>query len=250
MNRVTLVIPCFNEADRWLDDYWTALLDAGLSLIFVDDGSTDATAQRIAASSDHDHATALLLSRNRGKGEAVRAGLLHALQSDTDIVGFLDADGAFPSEEVVRLAQMSEGLLLTSSRRYEAVWSARVQLAGRDISRHASRHYIGRAVATAIAPWHGYDLYDTQSGYKLLRVSNILNAAIQQPFETRWFFDVELLQRWRRITGETMPIWEEPVVGWHDVRGSKVDLTQGRQILRDVWSLRSGRSHGACRKYN
>jgi len=241
MKRVTLVIPCFNEADRWLDGYWTTLLEAGLRLVFVDDGSTDATAQRIAASSDHAYASAVLLPENRGKGEAVRAGLLHALQSDTDIVGFLDADGAFPSEEVVRLAQMSEGLLLSNSQRYEAVWSARVQLAGRNISRHVSRHYIGRVVATAIAPWHGYDLYDTQSGYKLLRANDILNAALQQPFETRWFFDVELLQRWRKITGEAMPIWEEPVVGWHDVGGSKINKSQGKQLIKDALALRQGR---------
>lgn len=241
MNRVALVVPCFNEADRWLDDYWAALLEAGLSLIFVDDGSTDSTRQRIAASSDHDQASSVTLALNRGKGEAVRAGLLHALDSGADVVGFLDADGAFPQEEVVRLAEMSERLLLTSSPDYEAVWSARVQLAGRSISRHASRHYLGRAVATAIAPWHGHDLYDTQSGYKLLRANEVLSATLQQPFDTRWFFDVEILQRWRQITGEAMPIWEEPVMGWQDVRGSKVNKTQGVQLMKDALALRRGR---------
>lgn len=241
MTRVVLIVPCFNEADRWLDDYWTNLLQSGLSLVFVDDGSTDSTAERIVVSSDHDQASAVLLTNNRGKGEAVRAGLLHALEADADVVGFLDADCAFPWEEVVRLAEMSERLLLTSSPQYQGVWSARVQLAGRSISRHASRHYFGRVVATAIAPWHRYDLYDTQSGYKLLRANEVLRATLQRPFDTRWFFDVELLQRWRQITGEPMPIWEEPVMGWRDVPGSKINMSQGMQLVKDVIALRRGR---------
>ena len=41
---VTLVVPCYNEAGRWQADYWRELVRPGdLDVLFVDDGSTDAT---------------------------------------------------------------------------------------------------------------------------------------------------------------------------------------------------------------
>lgn len=235
---VTIVVPCFNEESRWNAAYWREIAEVpGVGLVFVDDGSSDATLAAITRTCGETGADCIPLAINAGKGEAVRRGLLAALESGSAIVGYLDADGAFPAAEVVRLAGMSRELLLRDDREYDSLWSSRVLLAGRQIKRRASRHYVGRVVATAIAPFHRYEVYDTQSGYKLFRADGRLLRCLDRPFGTRWFPDVEILQRWTNLTGSPLRIWEEPVTGWYDVAGSKLDRSQYGQLARDVAHL-------------
>ena len=238
-----IVVPCYNEAARWKSEYWSQLLaDPAISLIFVDDGSRDGTAALMEATARHGPAEILCLNHNSGKAEAVRQGMLKAFSSTNcpAVVGFLDADAAFPVEEVLRLAHMSSDLVI-SQHRFDSVWSARILMAGRQIERHASRHYIGRIVSTVVSPLHRYDIYDTQSGFKLFGYSDVLERCLTSPFETRWFPDIELLQRWSMIAGAQMRIWEEPVMGWKDVAGSKVNRSQYVQLVRDLGRLYKSR---------
>lgn len=235
-----IVVPCYNEASRWDRAYWEAITSHPLiQVIFVDDGSTDATPERIAATVESCGAQAIRLERNLGKAEAVRQGLVAALDSPAQTVGFLDADGAFPAVEVRRLVDLGAELL--DSNRYDALWSARILMAGRGIARHASRHYIGRVISTVVAPLHRYEVYDTQSGFKLFQRSSSLEQCLATPFGTRWFPDIELLQRWSISQGRQMRIWEEPVSGWHDVGGSKVNRSQYVQLLKDLRHLYAAR---------
>lgn len=242
-----LVVPCFNEAGRWRDSYWRDVVEPGkLDVLFVNDGSSDATLRVISTTADTVGASVLDLPRNSGKAEAVRQGLLQAWESRASFIGYLDADGAFPAPEVRRMAQDAveridvEGAANSSG--YDAVWSARVLMAGRDIERHTSRHYLGRVITTLVAPWHGYAIYDTQAGYKIFRKDDRLLACLEEPFRTRWFPDIELLQRWKRRNGAPMRIWEDPVTGWHDVAGSKMTARQYRQILKDLSWVYRGRA--------
>lgn len=237
-----IVVPCYNEAARWQSEYWRELLDSDeISLLFVDDGSTDETWEAIVATCSTPNGASLRLKRNVGKGEALRHGMLRGIETEPSIVGFLDADAAFPAQEVLRLSAMSAALLEGNSPRYDALWSSRVMLAGRDIKRLATRHYVGRIVATVVAPMHGYEVYDTQSGFKLFRSDERLHQCLSQPFATRWFSDVEMLQRWTRAGYGHMRIWEEPVTGWHDVGGSKMSRSQYGQLLRDLRGVYRGR---------
>lgn len=238
----TIVVPCFNEQDRWRHHYWTEIAqDESISLLFVDDGSLDATRQEITSTCADLNCHSLFLPENVGKGEAIRLGMLHALGDPAQLIGFLDADAAFPAEEVIRLASLAGSLVGVDEAPYDSLWSSRVLLGGRDIRRRTSRHYLGRAVATLVAPYHGYEVYDTQSGYKLFRAGDEFARCLAEPFTTRWFPDIELLQRWTRSNGSQMRIWEEPVLGWHDVEGSKMNRSQYGQLMRDMWNLRRGR---------
>lgn len=242
-----LVVPCFNEADRWRDSYWRDVVEPGkLNVLFVNDGSSDATLSVVSTTADSVGASVVDLPQNSGKAEAVRQGLLQAWESSADFIGYLDADGAFPAAEVRRMAQDAVGRIDVegggNSSGYDAVWSARVLMAGRDIERHTSRHYLGRVITTLVAPWHGYAIYDTQAGYKIFRKDDRLLACLEEPFRTRWFPDIELLQRWRRLNGAPMRIWEDPVTGWHDVAGSKMTTRQYRQILKDLSWVYRGRN--------
>lgn len=229
----TIVIPCFNESARWRPEYWAELSRIEDSRwIFVDDGSTDETHSQIM-NLDCDSVETIRLPQNMGKGEAVRKGLLVGLETKTDWVGFLDADGAFPSIEVNRILALTRA----SNTGCKAVWTSRVALRGRAINRKESRHYLGRLVATALGTRISDLPYDSQSGFKLFRVTPELEAALAEPFRTRWLFDVELLERLDSAFGTTDWMWEEPVTAWSDVDGSKVSRREIVRVIKEMMTI-------------
>ena len=130
----------------------------------------------------------LHLARNSGKGEAVRQGLLSALASDTELVGYWDADLSTPLDELPRFMK-----LLEERPTLHMVLGARVALLGRIIERYHIRHFTGRVFATAASIVLGLPVYDTQCGAKLFRASSELSAVLSSPFSNPWSFDVELL---------------------------------------------------------
>jgi glycosyltransferase involved in cell wall biosynthesis len=234
INHLTWVIPCFEEAARIDGPAFLALVDkcAPASLIFVDDGSRDQTFDRLRSIAEERPAQVevIALPENRGKGEAVRQGLLRALSRSTEVVGYVDADLATPPEELHRLAT------LVRNGAYDILMGSRVQLLGHSIERRPARHYFGRVFATCASLGLGLPVYDTQCGAKLFRRTEALTAALERPFASRWVFDVELLARLVHphagIAGTAVErIREEPLLSWTDVPGSK---------LRPAAALRSG----------
>lgn len=228
---VSIVVPCFNESERWNPDHWSTLTSLhGFHWTFVDDGSQDATPQLIAEVCKRTNCDDLLLPRNYGKAEAVRLGLLHthARDAEATAIGFMDADGAFKVDDTKRLASLFDSMS-NGTQHVDAVWSSRVALSGRQVRRSPRRHYLGRLAATLISLNDPDMPYDTQSGFKLFRPSTEFIEVLQLPFMTRWLFDVEILIRFRKIHGQPMKVWEEPLYSWQDVPGSKVS---GREMLR------------------
>ena len=223
---VCLVVPCFDEAHRLEPDTWLAAVErwAWLSLHFVDDGSADGTLtvlQQLAAAAPEGRVQVQSLPSNHGKGEAVRAGLLAVLaQGPPPVVGFWDADLSTPLDALPLL-----GRALDADPRREIVMGARVKLLGMHIERRGHRHYGGRIIATLISLALAIPVYDTQCGAKLLAVTADLPAMLQQPFLSRWLFDVELLARWqqRRPPGAWRHgLCEVPLPRWTHAAGSKV----------------------------
>ncbi len=227
MESCTLVIPCFNEAARLEVDRYEAALRTRpwLSFLFVNDGSTDRTADvlRAFAARFPSVVAALNLPKNVGKAEAVRAGMNAALDGGAAITGFWDADLATPFEELDRFLA-----ILNERERVSVVFGSRVQLLGREIARSPLRHYLGRVFATAASLALGLPVYDTQCGAKLFRVVPETRELFAEPFLSRWIFDVEILARLvrRRIATSgpavTQSVYEMPLNSWCDVRGSKV----------------------------
>jgi glycosyltransferase involved in cell wall biosynthesis len=240
--RPLVVVPCFNEARRWNSEYWQELHESGIDFLFVDDGSTDDTWARIIETSDGSGDLRIQLPANAGKAEAVRLGLLAARRKNRKVVGFLDADAAFPVDTVNLICETAQSRL--SGGEWDSVWAARILMGGRTVVRQQSRHYVGRLVATLIASSHGHAVYDTQTGFKLFVNSASLEACLAEPFDTRWFVDFELLMRWRAATGQLMRVWEEPVEGWRDIGGSKVNRGQYVQLARDILTVKRYRSKG------
>jgi glycosyltransferase involved in cell wall biosynthesis len=237
--RAAIVVPCFNEAARLDGPRFVAFARAhpGIDFVLVDDGSTDGTPRRLdeIAAQEPSRFGVLRLGENRGKGEAVRRGLCAALERDPTYAGYWDADLATPLEEIPRFVA-----ILESRPELELVLGSRVQLLGRTRIRSPMRHLGGRLFALFAARTLGLPVHDTQCGAKLLRVSPPLRALLDEPFETGWVFDVELLARLvsaRRAEGREDPsgsVYEEPVLRWHDAPGSKV---RSGDFLRAVWQL-------------
>jgi hypothetical protein len=142
---------------------------------------------------------------------------------EPDFAGYWDADLATPLETIADFCR-----LLESHAEIAMVFGARVRLLGRAIERSPLRHYLGRVFATAASLTMGLPIYDTQCGAKLFRVSPLVRSLFQQPFMTRWLFDVEIISRLIqacRRNGDRSPqdlIYEYPLETWTDVAGSKV----------------------------
>jgi glycosyltransferase involved in cell wall biosynthesis len=235
---IVLVVPCYNEAQRLDPQSFIAMVDedSSLSLLFVDDGSTDGTAEIHArmAMQRPDRIRAISLSENRGKAEAVRQGLLQSLAGPADIVGYIDADLATPRTEVARLCRE-----LRRTDACDVLLGSRVRLLGRAIDRDPLRHYLGRSFATAASLVLQLPVYDTQCGAKLFRRSPALAHALGRPFLSRWVFDVELLGR-LLMGASGVPgisperIREEPLQRWVDCKGSKLGAAHMVRALADL----------------
>lgn len=234
-----VVVPCFNEAGRLDESQFLDLVNSHqLRLLFVNDGSRDGT----AATLEHlcrksDAISVLELPQNRGKGEAVRQGLLRAVRMHAPIVGYFDADLATPGSELLRML-----MLLQSDPGLTAIFGSRIARLGSHIERSPVRHYTGRVFATVASIALDVPVYDTQCGAKLFRATDTLVAAISAPFRSPWSFDVVLCQRLLDGTGGLpgLPVssfLEMPLERWVDRPGSKVHLLGSLAALGDVARL-------------
>ena len=106
---VSLVIPCFNERQRLrIDDLVALTARDSVSLVLVDDGSTDETLTLLRTiERTVPRVSVVALSSNLGKGEAVRAGLRSARASGSEWVGYADADLSTPVTELERLVDLA-----------------------------------------------------------------------------------------------------------------------------------------------
>lgn len=233
---VHIVVPCFDEAERLDVDAFRALSTQVDQVLFVDDGSTDETARILAdiAESSAGRVDVLTLPANVGKAEAVRLGLLEAIERGSTVVAFLDADLAAPTSEIVRLVEVAQ-----QQPHRTAVIGSRVALLGHHVRRRPTRHYLGRLYATAASLALGVPVYDTQCGAKVFRVGRPLRVALADSFPDRWSFDVELLGRiLADPASSTDAVVEVPLLSWHDVAGSRVGAIAGVRAALALMGLR------------
>jgi glycosyltransferase involved in cell wall biosynthesis len=245
---LALIVPCYNEATRLDADAFVRFVVArsGVRLVMVDDGSDDGTAavlERIRAAAPAAVTTIRLVS-NRGKGEAVRAGILAAIAENPALVGFIDADLSTPPSAIDDFLEV-----LRTRPDVEFVLGSRVLLMGRDVKRKAWRHYLGRVGATAVSLALDLPVYDTQCGSKILRLNALTGTLFAKPFRSRWIFDVELIARYLRLPvrpGEPARrdrLYELVLPAWHDRPGSKLhwyDFPRALADLACIWHERTG----------
>ncbi len=232
-----IVVPCYNEEARINTEAFLRALErrADLHWLFVNDGSTDKTLQILQTlkSRAEGRIHVQTLAQNSGKGEAVRHGLIRALDLGADVVGYFDADLATPLSELERMME------LLADRDIFVILGSRVFLLGRRIHRKRWRFWLGRGFALLASQMLKLPVYDTQCGAKLIRVFPNLSACVAKPFLSRWLFDVELIERLLSIGGlKAQDFFEEPLYEWTDVKGSKVKIGSFFVALWDLIKIK------------
>jgi glycosyltransferase involved in cell wall biosynthesis len=237
----SLVIPAFNESDRIgqtlraVIEYLRATSPES-ELIVVNDGSTDATSEvsRKAFEGETKIATRLLENfPNRGKGAAVRRGLLAAQRP---IGLFSDADLSTPLTETPKMIEP------IASGEIDIAFGSRA-LDRRLIGQHQPwrREQSGRIFNLIVRASTGLPFWDTQCGFKAFRL-DLCRPLLEAARIIGFGFDVELLYLGRRA-GLRM---REIPVRWNHQEGSKLHLVHDSvRMFREVMAVRSFARNGA-----
>ena len=228
---LSIVVPAFNEEDRLeptLRSYlgYCRATARSVELIVVDDGSVDGTSHRVEQlAGEFPELRLIRLAENRGKGFAVRSGVVNARGRR---VLFADADGATPINEIERL----EAAL--HDRNDVAIGSRAI--AARDVRVNAKlyRRIIGRVFHGMVETLTVRGIRDTQCGFKLFR-GPVAHDLFSRMRMRGFSFDVELLMMAQR---RGYRIAEVPV-NWTHQPGSKVNLALDSMLMmRDLFIIR------------
>jgi dolichyl-phosphate beta-glucosyltransferase len=235
---IFLIVPCFNEAIRLNIDYWSEVAAIkNVKLVFVDDGSKDGTYEILKMYKSFMPCEVVTLSINLGKANAIRHGMMEVLADhDANYIGFLDCDGAFTIHDINRITQ--KWFEEVDNAEYTSLWASRVAMAGRSIERNPTRHYAGRILTTLMMFRKPHIAYDSQCGFKLFVVTDAFKSSLVPPFVTRWFFDLELFIRIKRLD-PGYKIYEEPLNSWVDISGSKIKKTHFLGIIFEARKIQN-----------
>jgi dolichyl-phosphate beta-glucosyltransferase len=237
---ISIIIPAYNENDR-LPRYVASILGyfdrrgTACEIIVVDDGSDDNTAAIVEAMMGADLRVKLVrLPRNRGKGYAVKVGMLRACGA---LRLFADADGSFPIGELERLERtIASGadIAIASRALHDASCSVKARL---------HRKVIGTIFNLIVRAFIVRGISDTQSGFKLFTAAAAM--AVFPLLRIEGFgFDVEVIFL-GRVRGYMVA---EVPVNWVEVEGSKVKLARDSfRMFMDLLRIRVNNLRGYYR---
>jgi glycosyltransferase involved in cell wall biosynthesis len=218
---LSVVIPAYNEEARLpatLEAVFTFLRRQPYEseVVVVDNASRDRTAETVLGYQDEGRRLILERQPRRGKGAAVRQGMLRA---EGEFRFICDADLSMPITELPRFLP-------------PALEGADIAIASREVAgavRYGEpilRHWIGRGFNTLVRWLAVPGFQDTQCGFKCFR-GEVAEDLFRLQRLDGWTFDVEVLflaqRRGYRIVEVPIP--------WYYVPGSRV------RVLSDSWSM-------------
>ena len=229
--KISLVIPMYNESaiiENAIQTF-SSYMDKRFQdweLIFVDDGSADGCGDAVAVAHEKDERICLCrYTPNRGKGHAVRTGVLAATG---EIILFTDCDHAYGEEAVGRLADAvaEPGVDIV-------VGSRNLSKDGYDgytfLRKLASKTYI-RIIAMAA----GFRLTDSQCGIKGFR-ADIAKKIFSHCEVDRFAFDLEVIMIATKLGAS---IGEMPVKIINHRESTVHILSDSVKMLRDVYRMK------------
>jgi glycosyltransferase involved in cell wall biosynthesis len=238
---LSIIIPAYNEETRLPSTLrtvtaWLAARQWSFcEVLVVDDGSRDRTAAVAEEfTKDVPCLRVVRYPENRGKGYAVRTGMLEA---KGEWILFSDADLSSPIEEFDKLyagAERESAAIAIGSRALDR------SLIG--VHQPLFRERAGQVYNLAMRTALGLDLADTQCGFKLYRRDAARAIFSRQKLE-RFSFDAEVLFIARKLG---FRITEIPV-RWNNVEGTKVGMFSGAQSFLDLITIRVNAARGDYR---
>ena len=238
---LSIVLPAYDEEERLggtISKILTYLIDNSINaeLIIVDDGSSDRTAEIAregAAAFPQIETNVIRYDENRGKGFAVKTGLMAAR---SDLALFSDADLSTPIEEMDKL--------LDPIRRgeYDVTFGSRA-IDRSLIGTHQPwrREQGGKVMNLIIRTMSGLPFADTQCGFKAFNLAKFRPLLDVMQID-RFGFDVEFLfvAKYHGLGLAEIP------VRWNDVAGSKVNvLRDTRRMFTELNQIRRNARNGA-----
>jgi dolichyl-phosphate beta-glucosyltransferase len=227
--RLTVVVPAYREAGRigatvlrLRHDLDKIDRDGGLEIVVVDDGSGDATASEArAAGADR----VVRHGRNRGKGAAVRSGVL---ASSGRTIAFTDADMAYSPDQLAGLLEEVEAGwdVVAGSRRHTDTTT--LVRAGR------LREIGGRAINLLTRAVLLGQYRDTQCGLKAFR-SDVAQLIFGHTRIDGFAFDVEIFFL---VEEYHLSLTEVPVRVENSGRSTVRVVRDASRLVRDLFRIR------------
>lgn len=230
MTELSVVIPAYNEEVRLpasLESAATYLRGragaASTEIVVVDDGSADRTAERAEETASRLGLTlrVIRLPQNRGKGYAVRTGVLAA---SGERILISDADFSTPLAEWEKLAGSGAPVAIGSRGLDESVVREK-----QPFYRQSMGKLFNLLVRLLVIP----GIHDTQCGFKLFS-RDAARDVFSRAVVDRFAYDVESLLLARRLGHE---IAEIPVL-WFNSPDSRVSLLGGAQAFVELFLIR------------
>lgn len=230
MNKIAIIIPCYNEEKRLNQSHVFDLLNkTDVDVFFANDGSKDKTIKVLTKieKENIDRVKILNYVKNEGKANTIYKSINHINELEKyDYIGYFDADFSTPVSEMIRI------LHYTTTNKPTLIFGSRIKLLNSSINRKWQRHIIGRVVITILNFRFKLGIYDTQCGAKLVS-KKIIPIAFSSPFVTSWLFDVEMFIRLKK-QNLLEDAKEFPLLEWKDVEGSKLGWKSAFKILKEM----------------
>ncbi len=232
MPYLSVVVPAYNEEDRLaptlarLHEYYSGQ-DYTYDVTVVSDGSKDRTGKIVEEFARlHSEFRLLEYRPNRGKGHAVRVGVLG---SKGELILFCDADLATPQEETEKLLEhMKQGAAV-------AIGSRPLQDSNLEVRQPLYREMLGRMFNKIVQLVGIRGIDDTQCGFKMFR-REVAYDIFRRCKVEGFGFDFEALM----IAKDLGYRIDEVPIRWRHQEGSKVSLVRdGSRMLFDLMKLRT-----------
>lgn len=203
---IAAVIPAYHE-EKHIGDVVRRTRAKIDNVLVVDDGSSDATAERAREAG----AEVVRHEQNRGKGESIKTGLRYWLDRQFTWVFILDADGQHLPEEIDRFIQaaMSDGASLLIGNRMKDTSSMPFV-----------RRFVNRWMSGQISRACGQEIPDTQCGFRMLHrhlIPELLGGSERFDYET----EMLIIASRKGFRIESVPIstvYSDEVSSIHPVR--------------------------------
>lgn len=232
---LSIIIPAYNEErrlPRTLGQVFTFLKEQNYTaeVLVVENGSSDQTFEIAQKFVEHYKNLRVFKEEQRGKGNAVRRGMLEARGEYRFIC---DADLSMPIAEVNRFLppKLNDFDIVIGSR--EAPGAVRY-------NEPQYRHLTGRVFNTLIRLLVLPNLQDTQCGFKCFR-AGVAEEIFPYQTLTGWSFDVEVLY----IAQQRGYLIREIPINWHFNSDTKISvLHDSRQMFLDLLTIRRNARRG------